>query len=148
ATALRGAEKALDDAAKRWPGLSDNLAKAAKALRDTQKKLQSALGHRDDLESGLRQTVGAMAQFVDSLPRALETLDEGLARQERSLGELGDRIDEASEELPVAGRKVGRLLETLRLLFALVAGLVGLHAGHRLTVALAWPRSAASGGPT
>lgn len=137
ATALRQAQKALDAAAARWPGLSENLARAAKALRGTQAQLDAALNGRDDVEVGLRQTVALTARFADALPRVVEDLDEGLARQEQSLGELGGNLDHIGELVPRAGHKVGRLVSTVRLLLWLVGGLVCLHAGHRLTVAVA-----------
>jgi chromosome segregation ATPase len=142
AAALRQTQKSLDATAARWPGLSVELTRAAKMLSTTRGQLETALERREQFEAAVRHTVELTAAYADSLPRALDELEEGLARQEKSLGELGNSIDRLNEDLPRAARSAGRVLWTVRLLVALLAGLAALHAGHRLMRAMARPKAA------
>ena len=67
--------------------------------------------------------------------------------QQKSLTELGDSIDRLNDDLPRAARSAGRMLWTVRLVVALLAGLAGLHAAQRLTAALARPKETAPSTP-
>jgi methyl-accepting chemotaxis protein len=125
---LRQAQKGVETASARWPELRTDLARTASVLRTTQKQLQRALEHRDHYQEALRQTVEMAETFAGTLPEMTQQLDEELQRQEASLTELSESIDRVSEMLPPAARGATRLFVTARVLLALVAVLVGVHA--------------------
>ncbi|MFO0842728.1 MAG: hypothetical protein U0797_10085 [Gemmataceae bacterium] len=139
AAAMRQAEKGIDAAVTRWPEMRSSLARSADLLRQTRKQLRVALGHRDQYEEMLQQTVRLTTMFAEALPVLLRQLEDGLSRQEGSLGGLGDSIDQVGEAVAPAGRSAALLLVTTRMLLALVAVMVGLHAAYVL-VGAAIPR--------
>jgi ABC-type transporter Mla subunit MlaD len=132
--ALRETQQGLDAAVARWPEMRRNLCGSAVILRTMQTQLQSALGQREQYEEALRQTLKRTLELTrliaDALPLLTAQFEEGLSDQERSLAELGDSLDEVSRALPPAADSAARLLQTTRLLLALVAVVVGLHAVH------------------
>jgi hypothetical protein len=142
AAAMRQAEKGIDLAVKRWPELRSSLARSADLLRQTRKQLRTALAHRDEYEEMLQQTVRLTTMFAEALPVLLRQLETGLSRQEESLGGLGDSIDRAGEAVVPAGRSASRILVTTRLLLALVALMVTLHAAYVLAGAKPSPPQA------
>jgi hypothetical protein len=132
ATALRTAEQGVEAAVGRWPELKTSLGKSAELLRATRKQLQMALGNRHEFEEMLHETVSLTTMFAEALPVLLGQLESGLSHQEESLGDLGDSIDRVTEAVPAAARSASAILATARLLLALVALMVGLHAGYLL----------------
>jgi hypothetical protein len=127
---LRQAQKGVDTASARWPDLRKNLGKTADLLRNTQKQLSAALDNREQYESALKQTVDLTDTFAMLLPLMTEQLGDELERQEQSLAELGGSIDQLSEALPAAGQTASRLVQTTRLLLALVGVIVMLHGAY------------------
>lgn len=133
AVTLREAEKGIELASKRWPELKASLSKSADLLRATRKQLQGAVANRDDYEGMLQQAVQLTTMFAEALPVLIHQLQTGLSQQEDSLGDLGDSIDQVSETIPPTARSASRILVTIRLLLALVALMVVLHAAYVLT---------------
>jgi hypothetical protein len=127
---LREAQKGVDAAAARWPELRQNLGKSAVILRAARKQLRDALADTKQIEAAMRQTLDLTRLFAAALPLLTEQLEEGLRQQEHSLAELGDSLDEVTRALPPAAASAGRLLQMTRLLLALVALIVALHAGY------------------
>jgi hypothetical protein len=130
ATALRQAQKGVENASEHWPELRQGLKKSAALMRSTRKQLDTALARRDEYEAAIEQTVELTTLFAAALPMLVEQLEEGLVQQEESLDELGDSIDQVSEALPGAAQSASRLLVTTRWLLSLVALTVGLHAAY------------------
>ena len=132
ATALRTAEKGVEAAVSRWPELKTSLGKSAELLRATRKQLQAALANHKEFEEMLKQTVALTTMFAEALPVLIGQLESGLSHQEESLGDLGNSIDQVNEVIPKAARSASNILATTRLLLALVALMVTLHAGYLL----------------
>lgn len=132
AGALRQAEKGIDDAVRRWPELRKMLSRSAVLLKSTRAQLNQTLEHRDEFEAELSQTVNLAEAFATMLPLFTDHLGSQLQEQEEALDNLGESIDDFGAVLPAYATSASRLLQTVRWLFWLVAGLVGLHGAYLL----------------
>ncbi|HZY86984.1 MAG TPA: hypothetical protein VFE78_19270 [Gemmataceae bacterium] len=127
AVVLRQAQKAIDNAVAKWPQLRQGLNKSATVLREAQKQLQYALDHRSEYEASMEQTLLLSRTFASALPLLTEQLEAELQAQEDSLTHLGAGIDEVSAVLPACSDSAAHILQTTRLLLALVALVFGVH---------------------
>jgi hypothetical protein len=127
AAVLRQVKMTLDEAARRWPDLRANLARASELLRTAQTQLKKVLMNRGDYERSLDEAVRQAAAFSSDLPRLTDSLGRELDDQERSLGELQISLGEVSDTLPAAGAGLTRLMQTIRLLLVLGALVFLLH---------------------
>jgi uncharacterized phage infection (PIP) family protein YhgE len=127
AAVLREAQKAIDAAVAQWPQLRQGLTRSATVLRAAQKQLQYALDHRAEYEASVEQTLLLSRTFASALPLLTEQLEAELQTQEDSLTQLGAGIDEVSAVLPACSDSAAYVLQTTRLLLALVALIFGVH---------------------
>jgi uncharacterized phage infection (PIP) family protein YhgE len=132
AASLRQAQKGLNAAAARWPGIKSDLSKAAVLLRSTQTQLKDALERQHEYEAALRQSIVLADSFATLLPVYLESMDRQLQQQEQGLGDLGHSLDEVGATMPEYARATNRLVTTARLLAWLVAAIVALHGCYLL----------------
>jgi hypothetical protein len=130
AALLRQSQKGVDAAVARWPDLRKDLGRSAVLLRATRSQLDNALAHRAEYEAALRQTQLLSKTFSAALPLLTEELEEELHQQEQALGDLGSSIDEVNAVLPACAQSASRILQTTRLLLALVAVIFAVHACH------------------
>jgi hypothetical protein len=129
---LRQVQHGIDMGAQRWPELRGNLGQSSVLLRATQKQLRTALAQRKEFEAAAKQTLILTETFAGALPFLTEQLEEHLLQQEESLKELSDSLEEVSAAMPACSQTASQLLVTTRLLLALVAGMVALHAAYVL----------------
>jgi hypothetical protein len=127
ATALRQAQKGIDQAVTRWPEVTATLTRMARFLQLTHDQLDRALQHRHEYESTMQETVQIADTFSALLPLVTDQFEGRLYEEERTLDDLGKSLDEVSTVLPAYAHTTSRLLETGRLLAWLVALIVGLH---------------------
>jgi hypothetical protein len=126
---LRQAQNSVDVAVARWPDLRKNLGRSAVLLRTTQAQLQRALGHRAEYQASLNQTLLLGEAFSAALPLMTEQLETDLREQEQSLERLRATINEVNTTLPACSSTASRIVQTTRLLLALLGLVFGLHAG-------------------
>ena len=124
---LREAQKGVDLAVVRWPGLRKNLGRSADLLRATQAQMRRALEHRQEFEASLQQSVTLARSFASALPLLTDQLESELLDQERSLGELQSSIEEVAAAAPACGETATGILRTSRLLLGLVGFIFALH---------------------
>lgn len=127
AASLRQAQRGLDAATERWPELRKTLARSATLLRLTQQQLDQALKNREQYEAAMKQTVVLADTFAELLPQFTQNLDRQLAQQETALDDLGQNLDDVADVIPAYGNTTSNLVQTVRLLLWLVAGMVCLH---------------------
>jgi len=75
----------------------------------------------------VEQTLLLSRTFASALPLLTEQLEAELQTQEDSLTQLGAGIDEVSAVLPACSDSAAYVLQTTRLLLALVALIFGVH---------------------
>jgi hypothetical protein len=128
AGALRQARKGLDSTVGRWPELRQTLLASSEFLHGVRKQLDRVVRQREDYEraAGEAATLGEM--FATMLPLLTDGMLYQLGDDERSLGELGQSLDEVATVLPEYGRTAGGLVQTGRWLAWLAAAAVLLHA--------------------
>src|SRR5205823_9264774 len=127
AGALRQAEKGIDDAVRRWPDLRKTLSRSAVLLKSARDQLDQTLENREEFEAEFNQTINLAEAFATMLPLFTDYLGTQLQDQEQALDDLGESIDEFGAAVPVYAKSASSLLQTVRWLIWLVAGVVGLH---------------------
>jgi hypothetical protein len=132
ATALRQAQKGVDEAVAGWPQTQATLSQLAVGLEAAHDQLDYVVRHRREYESAMQETVRLAETFVALLPIVTDQLEGRLDEEERTLSELGQSINEVDNALPVYSQTAATLLGAGRLLAWLVAIMVGLHASHLL----------------
>ena len=135
AAALRKADKGLQEVAKRWPDVRKTLGGSAELLRQAQGRLKPVLDHPEQYERAVQDTIITAKALSAAVPLITDQIDDDLADQERSLHHLGNSIDSVSEVLPDISRTASGLLQTMRLLMALVALVFALHGSYLILTA-------------
>ncbi len=127
AKALRQSQKGIDTAVANWPELRRTLARLATVLKATHDQLDQALQHRREYEAAMQQTIQLADTFATLLPLVTNQLDSRLDEEERTLSDLSQSLDEVNSALPAYAQTTSSLLQTGRLLIWLVTVIVGLH---------------------
>jgi hypothetical protein len=132
AKAMRQAQKGIDSAVLRWPELRTTLSRLAVVLSATREQLNHAMQHRKEYEAAMTESVQIADTFAAMLPLVTDQLDGRLDEEDQTLDELGQSLDEVGSALPAYEQAARRLLHTGRLLSWLVAAIVGLHGCYLL----------------
>jgi hypothetical protein len=132
---LRHTQRSIETALDRWPELRKNLGRSAVLLRNTQAQLQHVVDHRSEYEASLQHTLVLSRTFAAALPLLSEQLEMELDDQQQALSNLGDSIDDIHAAIPAVGQATSSLLQTTRLLLALMAVLFALHGCYVLATA-------------
>jgi uncharacterized phage infection (PIP) family protein YhgE len=127
AGSLRKADKSLQEAAKRWPDVRKTLVGSADLLRQAQGRLRPALDHPERYENAMRDTIVTAKALSAAVPLITDQINDDLNEQERSLGHLGKSIDSVTDVMPDISNTAAGLLQSMRLLIALVALVFALH---------------------
>jgi hypothetical protein len=127
---MRRAQVGVEMATTRWPELHKNLGRSSVLLRNTQDQLKHVLTHRTEYEASLQHTLVLSRTFSSALPLLTEQLEMELDDQERALASLGDSIDDVRASLPSYGHSAAGILQTTKLLLALMAAIFALHGGY------------------
>jgi len=127
AAALRQAHQGIENTVTRWPELRKALANSAVLLRTTRDQLDSALQHRHDYESAMKQSVVLAESVAATLPLVTEQVDCRLDEEEHALRELGQSLDDVQAALPAYERTTQQVFRSGRLLAWLAAAVIGLH---------------------
>jgi ABC-type transporter Mla subunit MlaD len=127
AGALRRTEKGFDAAVTRWPEMRRLMSRSADLLRSARGQLDHTLEHRQEYEAALRQTLSLAEAFTSMLPLVTDHLDQELHEQELALDDLGKSIDDFGTHIPEFGQNTITVLQTVRWLLALLAGVAALH---------------------
>jgi len=125
---LRQAQKGIDNMVETWPDLQKKLGRSAVMLRATRKQLNYVLEHRPEYETSLKGVTLLTQTFASNLPVFTSQLQQDLAEQERALGGLQQSIEDAMAVLPHCQTSARRIIQLTRILLALLAGVVSLHA--------------------
>jgi uncharacterized phage infection (PIP) family protein YhgE len=126
-TALRQAQKLLDESGTQWPELAKAMNQSAIVLTAAQKQLTKALGKRDEYEDALHNTAELAKVSAELLPLLTDRLDVRLGEQEHSLEQMASGLAEVNQSLPAVETATTDIIGTLRWLLWLTAALVGLH---------------------
>jgi uncharacterized phage infection (PIP) family protein YhgE len=126
-TALRQAQKLLDESSTQWPELAKAMKQSATVLNAAQKQLTRALGKRDEYEDALHSTAELAKVSAELLPLLTDRLDVRLGEQEQSLQQMASGLNEVNDSLPAVESATIDIMGTLRWLLWLTAALVGLH---------------------
>jgi hypothetical protein len=132
---LRQTEKGIETAVRRWPELRKNLGRSSVLLRTTQSQLKHVLTHRAEYEASLEHTLVLSRTFSAALPLLTEQLEMELDDQEQALSNLDDSISDIRDAVPSCARSATSILQTTRLLLALMAAIFALHGGYLVLTA-------------
>jgi hypothetical protein len=136
AGALRQARKGIEMAVGRWPELRKTLLGTAGLLQAARQQLDRAVEHQEEYERAVHEAARLGETFATLLPLLTDGMLHQLGEDERSLGDLGQSLDEVGTVLPEYGRTAGGLAETGRWLAWLAAAAVALHGVYLLAVSV------------
>jgi uncharacterized phage infection (PIP) family protein YhgE len=132
AAGLRAVRKTMDDTLAAWPDVAAGLKRSASVLDEASTRLDQAAASRTEYEKAMEGSTRVARSLADLLPVFTDQLDSRMGQQEASLEQMEGGLMEVNKSLPVMEEKTSELIQTVKWLLYLVAGLVALHAGYVL----------------
>ncbi|MFL5339793.1 MAG: hypothetical protein ACJ8F7_06455 [Gemmataceae bacterium] len=132
AKALRQAQKGIDSAVANWPDLRRSLRQTAILLKASSDQLDRALQSRDEYEATMRQTTDLADTFARMAPLFTEQVSSRLGEQEKSLNDLERSLDEVGDTIPAFRRSAVDVVTAGRILAWMMAAVVALHGAFLL----------------
>jgi hypothetical protein len=127
AASLRTAQLGLSTTLQSWPALVGTMKRSVQVLYESRRQLDGAISHRQQYERTLRDSK-QLAHSVEELLESYTTkLDACLGEQQQSLEQMENGLHQVSAALPEAQHTTSDLFVSLRWMFWLVGGLIGLH---------------------
>ena len=132
AKSLRGAQQNLELMAKSWPKVEQATAQSAKLLEQTANQLDNALDHEKEHKQSLKKVLTMTESTARLMPTVATSLDESLDQQAKSLDQLQGSLQRTSENVTPLADSASSVLQTVRWLLWLFAGIVAIHGSHLL----------------
>jgi hypothetical protein len=110
-----------------WPVLVETMHRSATVLNGSHRQLESVLAQRVQCERAVNNSQQIAQTAASLIESSTTTLDARLDEQQQSLGQMERGLNEVSDNLPGVKQTANDLLLTLRWMFWLVGGLIGLH---------------------